>query len=709
VLNLFSSLPVTLTAGVVQLAPGYTPPANFTFVSTNNTSYALNGYLFAAYGSSSVLSGDAIEIVVDGTVIASGSAVTTNGSGFFSTTVSASQLLSGANNEVLLVLEGTGTHASAFYDLSGTAFTGLNLYAGAVYLSTASGSVSAAVSRFLTVDAAELTTNGLTAASLATATTNAIASLSGVGLIINASGAPNTTLTLDVAPTSGNGILTFTGTETLNASGEAITADTVEFDGSGTFDLTNPNNQIANVSNAAASFGTAQIVDAGAITLGSLSASGTVTIDDNSVGVATGATINAAGGLVLDTLAAGGSIGLGSVTGDMLTVSSALPGALGSHTVLVLGDGANAIDLGGTVADAGGFSFDGAVTLAGSTSINGGAGPIIFGGTVNAQDNSTTGLTLATSGNITFDAQVGTPIYRLNPDGSIAQDSNGNDIVASTGDYHAYLTNALADNVTIGQTPYQTSQNGVSLSVYPGVFAHSFTAAKINGTLNLGNHSLESDGDVSIIATTVEGRIVAGNDANINASGSLTNANVTAGAITVAAADVTDSTLSATRSADVTATNSITGSTITAGTVANISAPTLSNTTITAQNINANSADYTGDQFNSPNPPNLNGADASVGDNTYNGAPVTPAVAQLASLTVPTNASNPKVSNADASDQSVDDGSGGPNDKKKKKGEKNGGNAGQTAEKHKSSQAKTYDAANQFLNNLLSGKKPASE
>ena len=705
VLSLFSGFPVTLTAGVVHLAPGYTPPANFSFVSTNNASYQLGGTLFGAYGSSSVLSGDAIEIVVDGTVIASGTQVTTDSAGVFSTTVNASQLQGGSTHDVLLVLLGGGSHASAFYDLSGTAFTGLDLYAGSVYLSSASSAASIAISNFLTVDAAQLTTDGLLSASLARATTSAITSVSGMGLIIDASGAPNTTFTLDVVPTSGNGVLTLAGAETIDASAEAITANTVSFDGSGTFNLTNANNQIANIANAASGFGAVTLIDASALTLGSMTASGQVEIRDNAVSVAGGAIIDAGGGLVLDTYAPAGSIGLGSVVGDTLTISSTLLGSLASDTVLTLGDGANTIDIGGSVTAVGGLGFNGAVVLAGSTTIDGGTGPINFDGTVNAQNNSTTGLTLATSGNILFNEQVGTPIYQLNANGSIAVDANNHDIVAATTNYLSFLTIALADNVTVGQTLYQ---NTSGQTVYPGLFVHTFATTQINGTLSLGNNSLESDGDVSIIATTVEGRIVAGNSASISA-GTVTNANVTAGTITVAANDVTDSTLSATRSADVTATGSITGSTITAGTVANISATSVSNTTVTAQNINASSGNYSGDQFNSPNAPKLNGGDASIGDNTYNGAPVSTAVAQLASLTVPTNATNPKVSGGSSEQDasgSGDDSSGGSGEKKKK-GEKGGkAVAGKTGTEHKA-QAKTYDAANQFLNKLLSAKKPS--
>ena len=230
--------------------------------------------------------------------------------------------------------------------------------------------------------------------------------------------------------------------------------------------------------------------------------------------------------------------------------------------------------------------------------------------------------------------------------------------------------------------------NGVSNAT---LWVDAFNAVNISGLLSVGLHSLESDGDVAIFATAVDGRIVAGNSASVNA-GTISNSNVTATTIQVAAANVSDSTFTSTRSADVSATQSITGSTISAG-VANISAPTIATTTVTAGSISATAQTYSGNSFNSPNVPNLKGGDASQGNNKFNGETVSSAVVQLASLNVPENATNPKVSGGKngGGDQTDSDSSdnGGSGDKKKKKDSKNG---------------KTYDYANQYVDKLLSGK-----
>ncbi len=74
---------------------------------------------------------------------------------------------------------------------------------------------------------------------------------------------------------------------------------------------------------------------------------------------------------------------------------------------------------------------------------------------------------------------------------------------------------------------------------------------------------------------------------------------------------------------------------------------------------------------------------------------------QLASLTVPTNATNPKVSNGSGGDVS-DSGNGGDSNDKKKKGGKNG------VEKTAAGGTKTYDYANQYVDKLLNRGKPTA-
>ena len=91
---------------------------------------------------------------------------------------------------------------------------------------------------------------------------------------------------------------------------------------------------------------------------------------------------------------------------------------------------------------------------------------------------------------------------------------------------------------------------------------------------------------------------------------------------------------------------------------------------------------------------------------------MTNAVVQLASLNVPTNATNPKVSkgsgqSADSSGEEDDSSGDSGGSHEKKKGEKGAKTAADKSASQHKTQPKTYDAANQFLNKLLSGKKPA--
>jgi hypothetical protein len=264
------------------------------------------------------------------------------------------------------------------------------------------------------------------------------------------------------------------------------------------------------------------------LTLGStadLSSTGSITFATNALSIVSGATAPTATGVTLTTAAPGGAFAIASASGTQV-FSYAQIGFLGTSAPVTLGDGTNAITIGGTVSVANGLVFDGSLVLTAASGIAGGAGAITFDGSVNAQSNGTgvldptAGLTLGTAGNILFNQDLGTPV----------RDSEGN--VVSTAFFLPYLDITGADNVTVSSaqisgTPY-----------YPGLFVHSFDGVIAN-TLNTGQHSLESDGDVSIIATTVEGRIVAGstppNDTLTIQAQSVDNVTASGGVIQIAA------------------------------------------------------------------------------------------------------------------------------------------------------------------------------
>jgi hypothetical protein len=695
--------PVIIGDSTANISQGLQLPSNVTLVDASFTSFLnslqLSGSAFAGYGSSSFLANASLRIDLDGQIYTT----TTNASGVY--TVNISTAATGHHDLVLLLT--SGGIGSALYDFTGSTLSGLNVFGNTVYIATDGTSVATAIGNLAT-ELAQLTSgSGISAAGLSAFSASGIAT-TGATLAIAGTGGSATTLSLDVATTVGTNpaasTLILAGSSTLVEGSSAIVDNTVEFDGPGTFVLANSGNQITNIAGAGAgagasgSFGNAAVEDSTAVTLGSLQATGALAIADNTVGIGGGATVRTGLGLVLDTFTAGGTIGVGNSTGT-LTLSSSLLAALGANSDVLVGDGTNAIAASGNVTVGNGLTVDGTVTLYAATNIQAGSGPIAFLGSVNAQQGggavvaTNAGLTLGTSGNIYFGASVGTAV----------RDSNGN--IVSTALYLPSLTITQADNVTVNPSQLLDGNgnpivDGFGKPVYAGLYVHSFTGKNIAGMLSLGQHSLESDGDVAIFATAVDGRIVAGNSASINA-GSITNSNVTAvSTIQVAANDVTNSTFTSTRSADITAGQSITGSTITTG-VANITASSITTTTVNANSATATANSYTADSFNTATAPKLNGGDPTVGGNTFNGQPVTSAVVQLASLTVPTNATNPKVSNGSGGDVS-DSGNGGDSNDKKKKGGKNG------VEKTAAGGTKTYDYANQYVDKLLNRGKPTA-
>ena len=182
-----------------------------------------------------------------------------------------------------------------------------------------------------------------------------------------------------------------------------------------------------------------------------------------------GLTLNAGTDAVAFT-AIGSKTALGSLVINAGSISLGSVATTGAQTYT------GGLTVGGTYT-ANGFTTSGAVVMAGNTTINGGTGDITLGGTVNGPF----ALALVSSNaNIFFDGSVGTTAARV-PSLSI------------TG----------ANNATV--------QNNSSLQV------DRFTATNVAGTIDFGNHSLESDDIVAIQATSVEGRIITTSSATINA------------------------------------------------------------------------------------------------------------------------------------------------------------------------------------------------
>ena len=251
----------------------------------------------------------------------------------------------------------------------------------------------------------------------------------------------------------------------------------------------------------------------GALTIGSVNGAFDLSLNAGTGAVAFNAigTQTALGNLAISA----GTISLGSVT---TTGAQSYTGAM---------------TVGGTYT-ANGFSTTGAVVMAGATTINGGTGDITLGSTVNGPFS----LALVSSnGNIFFGGSVGTTSARV-PSLSI------------TG----------ANNATV--------QNNSSLLV------DQFTATNVAGTIDFGNHSLESDDIVAIQATSVEGRIITTSSATINAdtvSGTIQGSSVSVtasgavnAAVTADTANISGDSFSgsvqATRSANIAANNDISAS-----------------------------------------------------------------------------------------------------------------------------------------------------
>ncbi len=286
--------------------------------------------------------------------------------------------------------------------------------------------------------------------------------------------------------------------------------------------------------------------------------------------------LTVAGDALILTDGFNGPVGVtGRITGigelDILSGTGAVTLSGPSITLGALVIDGGLIKLASAVATLGEQTYTGMVTLggtyrAGSFTING-------SGMLRADTSITT-----TDGDLTINAPIaGTNALTL---ASGARDIFVNGTLGTRDNRLASLTIAGARNFIVGL--------GTSL------FEHAFNAQNITGMASFGNNSLESDGSVQIIASAVDGRIVASGMTNLSVtsfSGTISGSgtvNVTAtGGIsgTISGDSVAlrgmsfDGSVSANRSANLAVTGSVNGSvsasvaTINAGSVnANVTA-----------------------------------------------------------------------------------------------------------------------------------------
>ncbi|HEV2676330.1 MAG TPA: filamentous hemagglutinin N-terminal domain-containing protein [Aliidongia sp.] len=429
-------------------------------------------------------------------------------------------------------------------------------------------------------------TNGTTTVTgnIGSSTGNALNSLvlSGNNGAVSVSGAVATTAVVDLRATG-----------SLSVSGSiSTTSYTTPITNSVLLDL---GSLFSSSSGQVSLSGAYRLTSGGNFSSDSLTLTGTTVIDTStnnsalSIGTIDGAfglTLNAGTGSVafttigsrtaLSNLAINaGSISLGSVT---TTGSQAYTGGM---------------TLGGTYT-ANGFSSSGPIVMAGNTTINGGTGDITLGGTV----NGAFGLALVSSNaNIFFNGSVGT-------------------------------TGARVPSLSITGANNATVQNNSSLLV------SRFTATNIGGTINFGDHSLESDDIVAIQATSVEGRIITTSSATINAgtvSGTIQGSSVSVTATGAVNATVTADTanisgdsfsgsVQATRSANIAANDisaavnvsaggaSLSGANV-SGTVTSAGLAQIAATQTVAENVTAGGI-------------TISGTAAVTGNYTSTGAPI---------------------------------------------------------------------------------------
>jgi filamentous hemagglutinin family protein len=206
--------------------------------------------------------------------------------------------------------------------------------------------------------------------------------------------------------------------------------------------------------------------------LGPALLTGNTTVTVGAGGILFGGTIDGGFDLTLNAAAvalrgaAGAKAALASLTATAGTIS------LGNVTTTGAQAYAGAMAVGGTYT-ANGFTTGGPMVMLADTTINGGTGDITLGDTVDGAFK----LALTSSdANIFFFGTVGTAAARL-----------------------SLLSIDGADTVTVEAT----AAKNVSL------FVHDFTATHVAGLISVGDHSLESDDSVDISAGSLEGHATA--------------------------------------------------------------------------------------------------------------------------------------------------------------------------------------------------------
>ena len=464
-----------------------------------------------------------------------------------------------------------------------------------------------------------------------------------------------------------------------------------------------------------------------------------VTVSSGNIGF--DGTLNGAQNLVLSDTngtvsfsgAVGGTTALGSLT---VTASGIVAGSIATSGAQSY---TGAASFGGTYT-ANGFTTAGPVTMIANTAVNGGTGDITFGSTVQGQFN----LALAsTNANIFFDGTLGLSTARLSllsitgADNATVENNSSlyvHDFTASgVGGTLTFGNHSLEsdDVVTIQATSVDgrvisttsttidaTSVSGIiqgstvnvtatgavseqitadSATVSSGSFSGSVAATRSANIAATGDESGDisvSGGSATVSGANVSGSITSSGLAQISASQNV-SADVTGGSVAIAAGGNVSGAVTATGgsigitatnvsstivaegggSVGVTASGSITG--IVSGGAVSLTAPTVD------EAVNASSANITATNVTVTG--TIGGTDAAValtGGASNITQEILGATQQVASNTSGGDA-------ATADDTGTDDQTG-DDDRKKKKKKDNGA---------------VYDFANQYIDNLIAGKK----
>lgn len=297
----------------------------------------------------------------------------------------------------------------------------------------------------------------------------------------------------------------------------------------------------------------------GSYTFNSFTDNGAMILSGDTVITATGGAITIGGTIDgAHALSLNDSVGLISLTGKV--------GSGTALTSLTL-TGSKGIVLGGSITTTGGFTANGPVTMIGNTAINGGTGNITFGSTVQGQFN----LALAsTNANIFFDGTVGLSTARLSLL-SITGANNATVLNNSSLFVHDFSASNIGGTLTFGLhslesddvvTIQATSVDGrvistnsatINATTVSGIIQGSSVNVTASGAVN---EQITAD-SASISGGSFAGSIAATRSANIAASGDVSaNVQVSGGSATVSGANVSGS-ITSSGLAQISATQSI--------------------------------------------------------------------------------------------------------------------------------------------------------